>query len=201
MNQSILLKILTPSATKSCSEWGPEYCVCSGVHSLLKRAALFQVKNKRKAWPKRWLFGTKSSLERLWSVYVTDVDSFTHRDSSPRGFFFFLKVEPFYDFISCLLLYSVVFPFMFFAEHSWGVELFTRGHGCQVAHCVNRKIKISEEMALPALTLPPPQLYLSSCPPSDFSPSDPHLLLRSKRKQTSIPRTHCRPQSGKRIYI
>lgn len=58
-------------------------------------------------------------------------------------------------------------------------------YSCQVAYCVNRRIKISEETALPALTLPPPQLYLSSCPPSDFSPSDPHLLLWNKRKQTS----------------
>lgn len=57
-------------------------------------------------------------------------------------------------------------------------------YSCQVAYCVNRRIKISEETALPALTLPPPRLYLSSCPPSDFSPSDPHLLLRDKRKQT-----------------
>lgn len=37
-------------------------------------------------------------------------------------------------------------------------------------------------MALPTLTLPPPQLYLSSCPPYDFSPPDPRLLLCSKGK-------------------
>lgn len=58
-------------------------------------------------------------------------------------------------------------------------------YSCQVVYCVNRLIKISAEMTLPVLTLPPPRLYLSSCPPSDFSPSDPHLLLWSKRKQTS----------------
>lgn len=66
--------------------------------------------------------------------------------------------------------------------------LFMCVYSCQVVYCVNRQIKISEEMALPALTLPLPRLYLSSCPPSDFSPSDPHLLLWSKRKQTSTPR-------------
>lgn len=60
-------------------------------------------------------------------------------------------------------------------------------YSCQVAYCVNRRIKISEETALPALTLPPPRLYLSSCPPSDFSPCDPHLLLWNKRKQTGTP--------------
>lgn len=68
-----------------------------------------------------------------------------------------------------------------------------RVYSYQVVYCVNRRIKISEEMALPALTLPPPRLYLSSCPPSDFSPSDPHLLLWNKRKQTGTPRARSQP--------
>lgn len=76
---------------------------------------------------------------------------------------------------------------------AWAMFLFTCVYSCQVVYCVNRQIKISEEMALPPLTLPPPRLYLSSCPPSDFSPSDPHLLLWSKRKQTGTPRAHCKP--------
>lgn len=81
---------------------------------------------------------------------------------------------------------------------------------CQVAYCVNRGIEISEETALPALTLPPPRLYPSSCPPSDFSPSDPHLLLWNKRKQTGAAQMteraavgsacrKCVPKKGRRI--
>lgn len=80
--------------------------------------------------------------------------------------------------------------------HAFTVFLFMCVYSCQVVYCVNRQIKISEEMALPALTLPPPRLYQSSCPPSDFSPSDPHLLLWTKRKQTSTPRAHCKPVKG-----
>ena len=94
-----------------------------------------------------------------------------------------------------LLTFSILVFFCFFLSQIFfppkyifalcAMSLFMCVYSCQVVYCVNRQIKISEEMALPALTLPPPRLYLSSCPPSDFSPSDPHLLLWSKRKQTS----------------
>lgn len=100
----------------------------------------------------------------------------------------------FFSFLFFVFFYASSFPeFTFPNTRACAMFLFMCVYSYQVVYCVNRRIKISEEMALPALTPPPPRLYLSSCPPSDFSPSDPHLLLRSKRKQTSTPRAHCKP--------
>lgn len=161
--------------------------VCGVIEFSIEKGPLIKLKNKGKMQSKRRLFGTKSYLQSLPSKLFWLMWDSSSSNGAMRGicwnilFFAGMAVCDFF-FIQLFLLCILHNTFLFTCVYSY-----------QVVYCVNRRIKISEEMALPALTLPPPRLYLSSCPPSDFSPSDPHLLLWCKRKQTSTPRAHCEP--------
>lgn len=163
----------------------------------IEKAPLIKLKNKRKMQSKRRLLGTKSYLQSLSSkLFWLMWDSVPPMELLRRTYWNMLFLQ------GWLFMTFSIFNYSFFPAfsskyishnmHACAMFLFMCVYSCQVVYCVNRRIKISEEMALPALTLPPPRLYLSSCPPSDFSPSDPHLLLWSKRKQTSTPRAHCK---------
>ncbi len=171
--------------------------VCRVIEFSIERAPLIKLKNKRKMQSKRRLLGTKSYLQSLSSKLF-----WLMWDSVPRlelweehtGTYYFCRHSCLWLFLySTILVFSSFFFYSLHNKHACAMFLFMCVYSCQVVYCVNRRIKISKEMALPVLTLPPPRLYLSSCPPSDFSPSDPHLLLWSKRKQTSTPAAHCEP--------
>lgn len=140
--------------------------VCAIIESSIEKACLIKKRTKRKMQSKGHLAETKPQLHSFHSKVNVDNVGFWQQNEC-NSF--------------CLFVCSPNDPRLSYNALGWLV------YSCQVAHCANRRIKISEETALPALTLPPPRLYLSSCPPSDFSPSDPHLLLWNKRKQTGAP--------------
>lgn len=173
--------------------------VCGVIEFSIEKAPLIKPKNKRKMQSKRRLPGTKSYLQSLssklfwlmcesvpWMEFAAckfEEHTGTCYSASTavcrrhrRGFCMWCisNCYGFLESICSLFLFGylrnvcVCVPILY---------VYMCVYGCQVVYCVNRQIKISEEMALPVLTPPPPQLYLSSCPPSDFSPSDPYLLL------------------------
>lgn len=170
LNQYFLLEMPPLKPTMTCAEPSAgTMCVqvCAIIESSIEKACLIKSKewkekcNQRDAWPRQRLAFTVPTQK------LSLINTGFWRRNEGNSF--------------CLFVCSPNGPRISHNTFGWLV------YSCQVAYCVNRRIKISEETALPGLTLPPPRLYLSSCPPSDFSPSDPHLLLWNKRKQTGTP--------------
>lgn len=130
--------------------------VCEVIEFSIEKAPLIKLKNKRKMQSKRRLLGTKSYLQSLSSkLFWLMCDSVppTERNSLEHIM---------YSCVQLFLYFCKFFPKVYFAQHALS---FMCVYGYQVVYCVNRRIKIGEEVALPSAdpsTTPALSVKLSS---------------------------------------